>query len=240
MTGEMHDQNKAERERLKKEASLCAVEEIKSGMIIGLGSGTTVRFALEEIGTRIAAGLLRDVMGIPSSSDTEKLALQCGIPLTSFDVHTVIDLNIDGADEVDQHLNLIKGGGGALLREKIVAQASKRTLIVIDESKLSRFLGEKMPVPVEVVPFSWKAEAAFLASLGSRTVLRERSGMPFITDQGNYIVDCCFNKIKNPTKLALLLSQRAAVMEHGLFIGLASEVIVAGPGGIQRMKRSET
>ena len=237
MTGGAHEN--PDRQRLKKEASLCAVEEIKSGMIIGLGSGTTVRFALEEIGMRIAAGLLRDVTGIPSSRDTENLALHYGIPLTGFDDHAEIDLNIDGADEVDRHLNLIKGGGGALLREKIVAQASRRTLVVVDDSKLSRSLGEKVPVPVEVLPFSWKVEAAFLASLGSRIALRERGGTPFITDQGNYIVDCHFNKIKNPRKLALLLSQRAGVMEHGLFVGLASEVIVAGPGGIQRIKRSK-
>jgi ribose 5-phosphate isomerase A len=226
-------------EKEKKEASVCAVNEIESGMILGLGTGTTVFYALEEIGARIASGLLRDVAAIPSSNETEKLALRFGIPLATFDDHAEIDLNIDGADEIDQSLNLIKGGGGALLKEKIVAQASRRTVIVADEDKISRFLGEKKPVPVEVVPFAWKAEAGFLASIASRAELRKNgSGLPFTTDQGNFIIDCYFAEIQDPLKLALFLSQRAAVMAHGLFIGLASEAIVAGPDGIRRMKRS--
>jgi ribose 5-phosphate isomerase A len=227
-------------EKEKKEASVCAVEEIKPGMILGLGTGTTVFYALEEIGTRMASGLLREVAAIPSSNETERLARRFGIPLTTFDVHAEIDLNIDGADEIDPSLNLIKGGGGALLREKIMAQVSRRTIIVADEGKLSHFLGEKRPVPVEVIPFAWKAEAGFLASIASRAERREDgSGRPFTTDQGNFIIDCHFAEIQDPLKLALFLSQRAAIMAHGLFMGLASEVIIGGPGGIRRMKRSE-
>ncbi|OHD71460.1 MAG: ribose 5-phosphate isomerase A [Spirochaetes bacterium RBG_16_49_21] len=231
----------SDREKLKREACLSAVEEIKHGMILGLGSGSTVRFALEEIGNRIASGALRGIRGIPSSGETEKLSLKYGIPLTSFDEQSTIDLDIDGADEVDPHLNLIKGGGGALLREKILAQASRRTVIVVDESKISRSLGEKRPVPVEIIPFSWKAEVAYLESLGSRAVLRQDGpGNPFVTDQGNYIIDCDFKEIRDPAGLARILSQRAAIMEHGLFIGLAAEVIVAGADGIRRMSRGGT
>ncbi len=226
-------------EKAKKEASLSAVQEIESGMILGLGTGSTVFYALEEIGARLASGLLNNVKAIPSSRETERLALQFGIPLTTFDSHAEIDLNIDGADEIDQELNLIKGGGGALLREKILAQASRRTIIVADEGKLSYYLGEKKPVPVEVVQFAWKAEAGFLISIASELKIREdKSGHPFITDQGNYIVDCYFGPIQDPMKLAALLERRAAVMAHGLFIDPAPEVIVAGPAGTQKMRRS--
>jgi len=229
-----------DQEKFKKEASLAAVDEIRNGMVLGLGSGTTVRFALEEIGRRVASGALRDIRGIPSSRETEGLSLKCGIPLTTFDKDGTIDLDIDGADEVDPCLNLIKGGGGALLREKILAQASRRIVIVADRSKMSGRLGEKRSVPVEVIPFAWSTEAAHLESLGSRTELRkDPSGSPFVTDQGNYIIDCDFKAIEDPAGLAHRLDDRAAIMEHGLFIGLASEVIVAGKDGIRRMRKED-
>jgi ribose 5-phosphate isomerase A len=229
-----------DQERFKKEASLAAVEEIRNGMVLGLGSGSTVRFALEEIGRRMASGVLRDIRGIPSSGETERLSLKFGIPLTTFDKDGAVDLDIDGADEVDPCLNLIKGGGGALLREKIVAQASRRIIIVVDGSKMSDRLGEKHSVPVEVIPFAWNMEAAHLESLGSRTELRrDPSGSPFVTDQGNYIIDCDFKAIEDPAGLARLLGERAAIMEHGLFIGLSSEVIIAGKDGIRRLSRED-
>ncbi|MCK4452241.1 MAG: ribose 5-phosphate isomerase A, partial [Anaerolineae bacterium] len=152
--------------------------------------------------------------------------------------HPVVDVTIDGADEVDPHLNLIKGGGGALLREKIVAQASRCEIIVVDESKLSPALGTHWPVPVEVTPFGWRSQAAYLESLGAQPVLRLSSdGTPFTTDQGNLILDCRFGPISQPAQLAARLSERAGIVEHGLFLGLATDVILAGVEGVRHLER---
>lgn len=180
-------------DRLKEKAARHAVESVKSGMVLGLGTGSTVAFALKRIGQRLKAGQLTDIAGIPTSLQTEKLARELGIPLATFEKRTEIDLTIDGADEVDPRLNLIKGGGGALLREKVVAQASRRNIIIVDDSKYSLVLGTRWPLPVEVIPFAWPLEADYANSLGARVALRKNvDGSPFTTDQGNYILDCDF------------------------------------------------
>lgn len=161
-----------------------------------------------------------------------------GIPLTSPERQPIVDLTIDGADEVDPALNLIKGGGGALLREKIVAQASRREIIVVDEGKLSPVLGTRSAVPVAVVSFGWHSQACYLESLGARVVLRRGAdGSPFVTDQGTLILDCTFGPIARPAELARALCDRAGIVGHGLFLGLATDVIVAGRDGIRHLKR---
>jgi ribose 5-phosphate isomerase A len=207
-------------------------------MIIGLGSGTTATYAIRVIAKLIQSGVLENIFGIPSSVKAARLAQELGIPLTNLEEHPEIDITIDGADEVDPDLNLIKGGGGALLREKILAQASKELIIVVDESKLTPRLGSKWPVPVEVLPFAWKTEAIFMESLGAEIVLRK---MPdetlFKTDQGNLIIDAKFGEIQNPQDLAQKLQQRAGIIEHGIFIDLASLVISAGESGIKKLKK---
>ncbi len=225
---------------LKQRAAEAAVEFVESGMVVGLGHGSTAVFAVRRIDQLLREGQLRSILGVACSGDVEQQARQLGIPLTTLDRHPIVDLTIDGADEVDPHLDLIKGGGGALLREKIVAQASRREIIVVDESKLSPALGTRWPVPVEVIPFGWPVQAAYLESLGARAILRqEGDGTPFKTDQGNLILDCHFGPIEDPTALAALLNERAGILEHGLFLGLATDVIVAGPRGVRRMERGE-
>ena len=225
-------------ETLKQNAAQHAVGFVKSGMVIGLGTGSTTRFALELMGEGIKAGQLRDIVGIPSSLQTEKVANELGIPLATLEQHPEIDLTIDGADEVDPQLNLIKGGGGALLREKVLAQASRRNVIIVDEGKLSPQLGTRWPVPVEVVPFAWQPEVNYLKSLGATVTLRKNNDQSiFTTDQDNLILDCNFGPIPNPEQLTFQLAQRAGIGENGLFLGLATEVIVAGRKGIRHLKR---
>lgn len=227
-----------EQDKLKKQAALSAVDMITSCMVVGLGTGSTVRFALEELGQKLKSSQLSDIVGIPSSVQTEKLAKDLGIPLTTYEKHGKVDLTVDGADEVDLQLNLIKGGGGALLQEKILAQASQRNIIMVDESKLSVQLGTLFSVPVEVLSLAWTLEAKYIESLGAKVDLRKSSdGNPYTTDQGNFILDCRFGPIADPEKLADQLNQRAAVMEHGLFLGLATDVIVAGKEGVRHLKR---
>lgn len=228
----------ASQDELKRQAAARAVDMIKSGMVIGLGSGSTANFAVQQIADRIKAGELQNIAGIPSSSRTEQLAQQLNIPLVGFDQKQQIDLTIDGADEVDPDLNLIKGGGGALLREKVVAQASLRNIIIVDESKLTPQLGTNWAVPVEVIDFARKVEENFLITLGASVTTRSRAdGSPFRTDQNNLILDADFGQIADPAKLAALLDNRAGVVEHGLFLGLASDVIVAGKDGIRHLSR---
>jgi ribose 5-phosphate isomerase A len=227
--------------QLRQRAAEAAVEFVETGMVVGLGHGSTAAFAVRRIARLLREGQLAKVLGVACSRDVEQQARQLGIPLTTLDRHPVVDLTIDGADEVDPRLDLIKGGGGALLREKIVAQASRREIIVVDESKLSPTLGKHWPVPVEVVPFAWLALVAYLESLGARPVLRLKiDETPFKTDQGNLILDCHFGPIKDPGALAARLNERAGIVEHGLFIGLATDVIVAGPQGVRRMTRGDS
>lgn len=223
---------------LKQMAAAAAVDRLQSGMVVGLGTGSTTRFALERIAELIRAGRLERIIGIPSSIQTETAARELGIPLSGLEAHAVIDITIDGADEVDPDLNLIKGGGGALLREKVLAQASRRNLIIVDASKLSERLGTRWALPVEVVPFARAAEERFLASLGAAVALRTRNSIPVLTDQGNLLLDARFGPITEPGRLAAQLSGRAGIVEHGLFVGLAHEVFVAGADGIRHLQRN--
>ena len=213
--------------QLRNKAAIEAVKNVESGMVLGLGTGLTANFAMREISRLLKNGSLKDIAGIPSSNQTEELALELGIPLITLEQKSEIDLNIDGADEVDPELNLIKGGGGALLREKIIAQSSKRNIIVVDEQKMSEKLGTKWAVPVQIMEFAYKPVAKFIEGLGATVILRKnQNGQPFKTDQGNIIIDCNFGQIKNLDELNQVLNSKAGIIEHGLFIGIADEVIV--------------
>lgn len=224
---------------LKQLAALEAVKYVKSNMVLGLGTGSTTKFALIEIGRLIKEKVLGNIVAVPSSYQTEMLANKYGIPLTFINTHPRIDLTIDGADEVDKYLNLIKGGGGALLREKVLAQNSKKNIIIIDESKFSNKLGEKWSVPIEVLEFALEAERIFLEELGAQVKLRKCSeGNPFNTDEGNMILDANFGLIQNPFELDAKLSSRAGIVEHGLFIHLATKIIIASESGIKVLERN--
>ena len=227
-------------DELKQMAAHRAVEAIESGMIVGLGTGSTTSFAVIRIAERIKSGELKNIVGIPTSVRTEKLARQLDIHLATLDEQPEIDVTIDGADEVDPELNLIKGGGGALLREKVVAQASRTNIIIVDESKLSDCLGTHWALPIEVIPFAARTEANFLQSLGaSVSMRRDKEGQLYKTDQHNYIQDANFGPMSDPAALANRLNERAGIIEHGLFLGLASEVIVAAEDGIRHLHRKD-
>lgn len=225
----------ADRDQLKKQAALRAVEFVEDGMVVGLGTGSTAYFVVEGLGARVKEGLR--ITGIPTSERTATQARSLGIPLATFAEHQRIDLTIDGADEVERRsLNLIKGLGGALLREKIVAAASQRLVIVVDQEKLVDQLGDHTPVPVEAVQFGWQATAAALTRLGAEPVLRHaHEDHPFITDGGNYTLDCRFTKIADAKALERDINAIVGVVDCGLFIGRASAVIVAATDGIHVM-----
>ncbi len=223
---------------LKQAAGIKAVEFVQSGMKVGLGTGSTAIFATRRIAELLHAGRLRDIVACASSKATFSEAVRLGIPMMPEDLSLDLDITIDGADEVDPDLNLIKGGGGALLREKIVAQASHREVIVVDETKLSPRLGTNWPLPVEVMTFGWQSQARFLKSLGaSIAVRRAQDGGQFVTDSGNLVLDCRFGPIADAPALAASLNSRAGIVEHGLFIGLAHDLIVAGAKGIEHRTR---
>ena len=224
-------------DELKRQAAERAVETIQSGMVVGLGTGSTAVFAVRRIGALLAEGRLQRIVGIPTADVTAREAERCGVPLGTLDNHPSIDVTIDGADEIDPQLNLIKGLGGALLREKIVAAASRRLIIIADESKRVDQLGTRAPVPVEVVPFARRPAADYLASLGARVVERHRDGRPFITDENNVILDCYFPGLANPQEMAQLIRAQPGVVEHGLFLGMATEAIVAGTRGVVVLER---
>jgi ribose 5-phosphate isomerase A len=231
----MDDERRAQ---LKRQAAERAVEFVRPGMILGLGAGSTAVFAVRRIGALLKEGALRDVAGVPCSRQVAAEAERAGIPLVALEDRPDIDLTIDGADEVDPDLNLIKGGGGALLREKIVAQASAREIIVVDEQKLSPVLGTRWAVPMEVVPFGWRSQARFVESLGGRVALRQDgAGGPYRTDQSNFILDCAFGPIRDPSRLAAQLAGRAGIVEHGLFLGMATDLIVAGQASVDHRTR---
>lgn len=242
---------------LKRLAAQKSVEDIKSGMIIGLGSGSTFQYALELIGEKFRSGEVKDIKCVASSVKTESAAKELGIPLITLNQASsiqnpafgIIDLTIDGADEVavghpersegSSVINLIKGGGGALLREKVIAQNSKKLSIIIDENKLSDTLGSKFAVPVEVIPFAVEVEKNFLESIGAKVTMRvDEDGNEFITDEGNLILDVDFGKIKNLDELNNLLNSRAGIVEHGIFLNLASVVYCATKDGIKVFNRS--
>jgi ribose 5-phosphate isomerase A len=221
----------------KQEAANAAAAELENGMIVGLGSGSTARLAVAAIGLRVKQGLR--IIGIPTSEQTAKQAADLGIPLSTLGEHPQIDVTIDGADEVEvDALNLIKGGGGNHLREKIVATATSRLVIAVDDSKLVSHLGDRARVPVEVAQFGWQATAKHLANLNAVPTLRPRSdGEPFVTDGGNYILDCAFGRIESPMSLQRELDSVVGVIEHGLFLGMASLVVVASAQGVKRLGR---
>jgi len=221
----------------KRAAAERALEWVESGMVVGLGTGSTAVWAIRGLGERLADGRLRDIVAIPTSEASATEARAVGIPLVTFDDHTTIDLTVDGADEVDPALNLIKGYGGALLREKVVAQATRREVIVVDDSKPSGRLGTRCHVPVEVLRFACATERAFLESLGATVVLRPDGVGPFVTDEGNWILDAAFGPIADPEGLAAALVARAGVVEHGLFLGLTADVLIATETGVEHRPR---
>jgi ribose 5-phosphate isomerase A len=227
-------------DELKQKAAHRAVEFVDSGMVVGLGTGSTTAFAVIRIGERLKSGDLKNIVGIPTSIRTEKLARDLDISLATLDEQPEIDVTIDGADEVDPELNLIKGGGGALLREKVVAQASRQNIIIVDESKLSPRLGTRWALPVEVIPFAAKSAENFLKSLGATVIMRlDDNSQPYQTDQNNFILDANFGAMTDPNRVAACLNERAGIVEHGLFLGLASDVIVAAEDDIRHLKRND-
>lgn len=224
-------------EALKKQAAERAVEQARDGMVLGLGTGSTTRYATMKIGELWQAGQLKDIVGIPTSEETAALAQRYDLPLGSLADYPMIDLAIDGADEVDPDLNLIKGKGGALLREKIIVTAARRFVVVVDDRKRVSQLGEDL-LPVEVTTFAWQAHQRWLESFCSRTELRLKEGAPYITDNHNFIIDCYFaGGIADSAELAHTLSQRPGIVEHGLFLDVADEVIIASDHGITSQHR---
>ncbi|MDP7614467.1 MAG: ribose-5-phosphate isomerase RpiA [SAR324 cluster bacterium] len=208
----------------KQRAAEAAVEYVKDGMIVGLGTGSTTEFAVKKLGERVRDGLA--IRGIPTSDVTKVQAEEEGIPLIDFSETMYIDLTIDGADEIDINLNMIKGGGAALLREKIVASASKEEIIIVSHEKFVKQLGS-FPLPVEVIPFGWQVIFNQLETLGGSPDLRLKQGQPLLTDQGNYIIDCRFRQILDAAQLEQRLNMIPGVVENGLFTGLCTRMIMA-------------
>lgn len=220
-------------ETFKRQAAEQAVEQIQSGMVVGLGTGSTAVWAVRRIGELIESGQLQRIIGIPTAEETAREAERCGVPLGTLDDYPIVDLTIDGADEIGPHLDLIKGLGGALLREKVVAAASRRFIVVADWRKRVDQMGTRAPVPVEVIPFARRPAADYLASLGAQISQRtDENGEQFITDEGNYILDCRFPGIPEPRQLASLIRAQPGVVEHGLFLGMANEAVIAGEDGL--------
>src|SRR3954447_2139456 len=231
------------RDHLKRAAAERAVGFVENRMVLGLGTGSTAAFVIEALARRVAQGL--SVVAIPTSEHTAEMARGLGIRLASLGEHRRIDLAIDGADEVERGtLDLIKGHGGALLREKIVAAASDRFLVVVDDEKLVDRLGERFPIPVEIVQFGWQATAAALGTLGTRPELRQSDGRTFVTDGGNFILDCRFDPIAEPRLLEQAINMTVGVVENGLFLGRSTAVVVASaerveiltPGNVKSAK----
>jgi ribose 5-phosphate isomerase A len=220
-------------DELKRQAALRALDEIRDGMIVGLGTGSTASHFIRELGR---AGL--KVSGIPTSEESGRLAQEAGVWLTTLKEHPVIDVTVDGADEVSPQLDLIKGLGGALVREKIVAHASRRVVIVVDESKLVTQLGSKTAIPVEVIPLAVPCVLLQLNQLGGEAGVRERNGQPFVSDNGNNIVDWSHGIIDDPAMLEKQLKSITGVVDSGIFAAVADYVIVAGAGGIRNLSKS--
>lgn len=230
--------NLSEQNKWKKAAGEAAAALAEDGMVLGLGTGSTTAFFIEALGRRVAADGLR-ITGIPTSRQTEELARRSAIPLSGFAEHAQIDLTIDGADEIERGtVWLIKGRGGALLREKIVAAASRRMVAIADETKLVDRLGSLVSVPVEVVRFGWQATARSLEKIGGHPSLRlGKDNAAYVTDGGNFILDCAFGPIGDAKEVAHRLDHVVGAIEHGLFLGYASEAIVAGQDGVKTYRK---
>ncbi len=223
-------------DELKRQAALLGVESVTDGMVVGLGTGSTAEWAVRLLGERVRGGLA--IQGVPTSEATAKLAKEVGIPLVDFESIWGIDLTLDGADEVDSDLNLIKGGGGALLREKIVAAASKELIVLVDPSKLVPRLGEHCPLPVEVTPFGWQQTARHLAAVGCQPKMRVAGARPYVTDNGNHILDCRFpGGIDNPGRTESAIDRIPGVVDTGLFVRMTRCVIVGYPDGARAMRK---
>ena len=219
----------------KEAAARASLKYVKDGDVVGLGTGSTAKFFIELLGEQVRAGM--NVRGIPTSEASGKLAASLGIPLTTLDDCQQIDVTVDGADEFDPQLRLIKGGGGALLREKIVGSATKQYVIVADASKRVPVLG-KFPLPVEVIKFAQALVKKRIEALGARVAMRrDAAGKPYLTDENNYILDCRFGEIRDADGLAQELSNMPGVVEHGLFIGMANVVLVAGGSEVVELRR---
>jgi ribose 5-phosphate isomerase A len=224
----------------KQLAATAAAQLVQNGDIVGLGTGSTAAYLVEALGARARAGLRCTC--VPTSDETARRATQLGLSLGRLDDYSEIGIDIDGADEVDPSLNLIKGLGGALLREKLVARTARRFVVVVDETKLVERLGKRARVPVEVVPFGWTQTRTALQALGADAVLRQaqderRDGEPFRSDSGNYILDCHFTSLAHPAALAATIKGITGVVEHGLFLGMATEVLVGhGDGSVERLR----
>jgi ribose 5-phosphate isomerase A len=223
-------------EEQKQIAAKAAADLVEDGQIVGLGSGTTAAYLLEELGERVRQGLR--LIGVPTSEQTGRVAASLGLTVAGLDQYPSLDIDIDGADEIDPQLNLVKGHGGAHLREKIVAVASRRMIVIADESKLVARLGDHMPVPVEVVPFGRVVTRSALSQLGAQTMLRG-GDHPFLTDNGNVIYDCHFPNGATPQDLAGRIKQIPGVVEHGYFLNIASIVLIGhADGSVERLNRS--
>lgn len=221
----------------KERAAREAVKYVEGDMIVGLGTGSTASIAIKLIGEMVERDGLR-IVGVPTSKESEELGRSAGIPIGELKAHPNVDITIDGADEVDPELNLIKGLGGALVREKIVATSSNLEIIVVDESKIVEQLGQKAPVPVEIVRFSHEATVHKLEKLGCTSQMRMKNGERFVSDNGNYIVDCRFPQISNPKKLETDMNLIPGVVDCGLFVGIADKVIVASVEGSRILERN--
>ncbi len=223
---------------IKKQAAIHATQFVRSGTTIGLGSGSTMSFFIRALGQRLRSGELHEVLAVATSEQTARRAYSAGIPLTTLDDHSRLDIAIDGADEVDADLNLIKGLGRALLREKVVAMHSQSLLIVVDSSKLVSLLGTRGPLPLELVPFAAAAQLHWLGTLGCRVeIWRDDGGVPFLTDNGNQLARLWFEEgINEPEVLARDLESRPGIVEHGLFLNMATRVIVADEGGVRELE----
>lgn len=226
-------------EELKRLAAEAAYARVRSGITLGLGTGSTVAHLLELLGEALGSGALTDVVGVPTSAWTERRARELGIELIGLAERPRVDLTIDGADEVTSGLDLVKGAGGALLREKMVAQASERLVIIADETKAVERLGTASALPVEVVEWCWEAHVTFLEDLGAEvSVRRSPDGAPTRSDNGNVFLDCRFEGgIPEPNALDAALAARAGIVESGLFLGLADEAFIAGADGVTHLRR---
>lgn len=226
-------------EETKKNAALEAVKHVKDNFVVGLGSGSTAAYAIEEIGNRIRNERLR-ILGVPTSYQAFMLAIKHRITITTLDEHPTLDLVIDGADQIDQDLNLIKGMGGALTREKIVASASRRLIIIADENKKVKILGENNhPIPIEVIPFSARLVIRKIEEMGGIPAIREGNGKvgPVITDNGNMIIDARFGPVTNPAELECRLKSIVGVVETGLFVRMANTVYIGKHSGVEKLEK---